>query len=59
MRCGLSKNFLQGKFEELDDRHGIHASQIKFKSGNNLELDVGLGCGMFVYMGGYTTASKV
>jgi hypothetical protein len=24
-----------------------------------LEFDIGLGCGLFVYMGGYTTASKV
>ena len=52
VRCGLSKNFLQGKFEDLEDsNHGIHASQVKFHIGNNLEFDLGLGCGMFVYMG--------
>ncbi len=59
IRCGLSKNFLQGKFDEIDDHHGIHASQVKFHEGNNLEFDVGLGCGMFVYMGEYTFSSKL
>jgi hypothetical protein len=67
VRCGLSKKFLEGKFDkhqhnheegEDEDFHGVHASQVKFKKGNTLSFDVGFGCGLFVYMGTYDFKSS-
>jgi hypothetical protein len=61
VRCGLSKKFLEGKFDkhqhshdgDHEEFHGVHASQVKFRTNNTIEFDIGFGCGLFVYMGKY------
>ena len=65
VRCGLSKSFLEGKFdkhqhshEDDEEFHGVHASQVKFRAENTVEFDVGFGCGIFVYMGNYDFGKK-
>lgn len=52
VRCSLNKKYLQGKSHNggLED---VHASQIKFREGNGIDFDLGLGCGLFVYMGDF------
>ncbi len=41
IRCGFSKQFLNGKLTEK------HTSQIWFKEGNNVEFTFNFGCGIF------------
>lgn len=47
-RCGFSKQFLSDK---LDDE--VTASQIWFKEGNQIDFNLGFGCGLFTYEGEY------
>lgn len=42
VRCGFSKQFLQGKLDEK------HTSQIWFKEGGIIEFAANFGCGVFV-----------
>jgi len=42
IRCGFSKNFMQGKLDNLK------VSQVNFRERNRLEYSFGFGCGVFV-----------
>ena len=42
LRCGFSKQFLQGKMQEN------HVSQVWFKEGNKFEFTFNFGCGIFI-----------
>lgn len=42
VKCGFSKQFLQGK---LADKH---TSQVRFKEGDIIEFAANFGCGVFV-----------
>ena len=47
VRCSLNKKFLQNN-NQLSD---VHSSQLKIREDNRIEFELGIGCGVFVYMG--------
>jgi len=61
VRCGLSKDFLAGKLSNTENNEHLqssHPSQIKFKEENLVDFDLGIGCGIFVYMGSYSLSQS-